>query len=74
MTQAYHGKGLHGNRRNYDKAILHASVKGKLAVAPSYGGKTRATLDGLVADEGIWGVFGEEHGLPVTFGRPAPRL
>jgi len=66
-TQAFHGKGLHGNKRNHDDAILHASVKGKLAMAPSYGGKTRAQLDGLVADERIWGVFGVGPNLPIVF-------
>lgn len=58
ITQALRGKGQHGNKRNLDNAILHASVKGKLDQEPRYGGNNRAKLDSLkaLADEGVWGV------------------
>jgi hypothetical protein len=67
-TQAVHGKGLHGNRRNLDNAILHASVIGKLVEEPGYGGNNRMKLEKLrddsKSDEGVWGRFGQRS---ITF-------
>ena len=67
-TQAFHGKGLHGNKRNLDNAILHASVEGKLDEVRSYGGNNRMMmLDGLVSDEGVWGLFTADTNQSVSF-------
>jgi len=54
-AQLLYGKGPRGNARKLEDAVLHASVRGKLAADRSYGGKRRMMLQVLAkkADEAV---------------------
>ena len=54
LMQLLRGRGAHGNARGIGgDSILHASVQGRIDLDQEYGGKRRAKLGKLAADEAV---------------------